>query len=338
MKETNRFSIPFKPQHSAPASLNWDQGTLVDWVNSGTRFHTDGTIEPARIHYHYRFDNAVISPNGQYAVVYERLGTKGLLFKDGTFLREIDRSYYCAEAYEFPVAFLTLPNGGTALAHCPGKYNVLHFEDADTGEILTERDSEPEDFFHSRLSVSSDSRFLASSGWIWHPFEEVETYDIVECLSNPKKLDESKPRLARWGVTVNMAVLHGANQLFFTTASDSYNEENTAEEGRESRLPPGLICIYDVDARKVVKQAKLQEKSGILLPIDSDYVIDCYQHPKLIDLNTGTVVARWEEFDTGLQDSCMIQDFGNAMPVALDAESKRLAIATKEEIVIIQLG
>lgn len=340
MKEISRVSIPFKGKAGieTPRSLCWQNGALIDWVNGIARFNLDGSTEGRRVNFGSRFDNAIVSPNGEYVAMYERLGTKGLLLKNGVLLRELNRSYYCAEAYEYPITFLTLPNGKTALAHCPQEYCVLEIEDADSGKILTARSSKPQDFFHSRLSVSSDNRYLASSGWIWHPFEEVQVYDIEEALRNPESLDEWKPRLGRWGVTINLAVLHGPSHLFFTTADDDYDETDTDEEGRELRLPPGLIAVYDLDAQKMLKQAPLQEKTGVLLPVDENYVIDCYQHPKLIDLNTGEIVAHWEEFDSGVQDSCIIRDFGNILPLALDAKSKRLAIATKEEIVVIQLG
>jgi hypothetical protein len=46
------------------------------------------------VRYGYRFDAATASPDGRFAVIYERLGTKGLLLDDGQIVRELDRSFY----------------------------------------------------------------------------------------------------------------------------------------------------------------------------------------------------------------------------------------------------
>lgn len=38
-----------------------------------------GALQVGRVFYAYRFDGAVTSPSGRYAVLYERLGTNGLV-------------------------------------------------------------------------------------------------------------------------------------------------------------------------------------------------------------------------------------------------------------------
>lgn len=64
-----------------------------------------------------------------------------------------------SEAYRYPVALFTLPDGRTGIAHCPERYNRLEIEDAITGERLTASGQrEPRDVFHSRLAVSGDGR------------------------------------------------------------------------------------------------------------------------------------------------------------------------------------
>jgi hypothetical protein len=84
-------------------SLCWRGDELVDWVGGGRAFAADGTERPATVIQGYRFDVATASPDGRFAVIYERLGTKGLLLHDGRIVREIDRSFYFADAYEYPV-------------------------------------------------------------------------------------------------------------------------------------------------------------------------------------------------------------------------------------------
>src|SRR5687768_1568490 len=96
-------------------SLAWSGNDLVDWCAGGTRYSLDGTIQHASVYYAYKFDAALASPGGRYAVIYERLGTKGLVLRDHRVVREINRSYYCAAAYAYPVAFAPLSDGHEAL-------------------------------------------------------------------------------------------------------------------------------------------------------------------------------------------------------------------------------
>ena len=85
-------------------SVLWLEDCLVDWVGGGRFVGLDGSEHSASVYYAYRFDAAVHSSCGTYAVIYERFGTKGLVLKDGRGLREINRSYYHAHVYEYPVA------------------------------------------------------------------------------------------------------------------------------------------------------------------------------------------------------------------------------------------
>jgi hypothetical protein len=102
-------------------SLCWRGDQLVDWVGGSRAFASDGTEQLAKVRYGYRFDAATASPDGRFAVIYERLGTKGLLLHDGRIVRELDRSFYHAQAYEYPIALFNDREGRVLLAHCPGK-------------------------------------------------------------------------------------------------------------------------------------------------------------------------------------------------------------------------
>lgn len=96
MKEINRVILPAK----GVRSLSWQGDTLVDWVSGGNLHSLDGTSRRSYVNWAYGFDRAVTSPDGRFAVIYETLGTKGLVLKDGEFVREINRSFYHASAYE----------------------------------------------------------------------------------------------------------------------------------------------------------------------------------------------------------------------------------------------
>lgn len=96
------------------------------------------------------------------------LGTKGLLLRNGQIVRELNRSFYHANIYEYPVC-LVRHGARTLLIHCPEDYNRLEIEDAETGGKLTLRSSDPADIFHSRLRPSANGGRLLSAGWAWAP-------------------------------------------------------------------------------------------------------------------------------------------------------------------------
>src|SRR5262245_25979248 len=99
-------------------SLIWDGNDLVDWVAGGQRYRLSGETIRAYVNFAYAFDAAIASPSGDYVLIYSRLGTKGLLIRGGSIVREINRSFYCADVYEC-VAMLTIADGRELLAHCP---------------------------------------------------------------------------------------------------------------------------------------------------------------------------------------------------------------------------
>jgi hypothetical protein len=130
MKESDRVVIPLK-KGTQVSSLCWHGDELVDWVGGVARYRLDGTVVERHINWAYRFDRAGAATDGQYVVISEALGTKGLLLKGDRLLREINRSYYCANAYEYPVALSTLADGRAVIAHCPEEYCKIELEEVE---------------------------------------------------------------------------------------------------------------------------------------------------------------------------------------------------------------
>ena len=155
--------------------LSWDKNTLIDYKNCCNRYAIDAAPEFGQSYnWPYDFDGIKTSTDGVYIFMYTKLGTKGLLIKNGELLREINRSYYYASTYDYPVEFYTNSAGRTFLLHCPFSYNKIDFEDVETGEIIGNKvDRIPSDFFHSRFEVSPNGKFLLSKGWIWHPMNAI---------------------------------------------------------------------------------------------------------------------------------------------------------------------
>ncbi len=323
----------FIPTQRPPSSLSWVGDGLVDWVGGGTRYALDGTVTDAHVHFAYRFDSAVCSPDGQYAVLYEALGTKGLVLRDGEVLRELNRSFYHANHYEYPIALATLPSGRTLLAHCPDEYCRLELEDAETGARLTRRESTSPDIFHSRLQFSRDGRYLVSAGWVWHPVDVVNVFDVPRVLEAPETLDASGYlELEGWDLELTGAAFGEREQLLLTSPN-----VDAAAFPEDLQSHSGSIGVYSLSERRLLSSAPLEETAGTLMGLGA-YAVDFFNHPKLIEVATGRIVARWPELSTGLQTSSIRHHLPKPPPLALDPVGRRFAVGTKTGIEVVQLG
>jgi hypothetical protein len=303
-------------------SLCWERDELIDWVSGGIRYRLDKTSSDPRVNYAYRFDKAVASSDGTYAVIYEQLGTKGLILKEGCILREINRSFYWASVYEYPVTVFRLLDGRFVLAHCPDDYRKIEIEELETGARLTSRETKPVDFFHSRLEVSPSGRFLLSAGWILHPLNDIQIFDVESAISNPGLLDQSWNRNMPEDLwEIHAATFDGDDRIVFT--AETYEEEN-------------FIGVYSVLENRVLSYSPLEEIAGTLMSAGT-HVIGFFGHPKMIDPWTGKVVKRWADFNTGEQNSCIIHHIDKPPPLALDPKNKRFAVAGLDAITVLQL-
>ena len=85
-------------------TLCWQGEILLDYIGS-SGYSLSGERTDNNINWGYRFDRAISSDDGEYSILFENFGTKGLVLKGNTLLREINRSYYFANAYEYPNYF-----------------------------------------------------------------------------------------------------------------------------------------------------------------------------------------------------------------------------------------
>lgn len=325
MREKATIRIPTK--RGQIKSLNWCGDELVDIAGGYARYRLDGTEESSRVNYAFRFDRAVTSRDGKYAVIYENLGTKGLVLREGEVIREINRSFYQAHVYEYPVVIFKLPDGREAIAHCPDDYNKIEIEDIETGERLTSRDGEAMDFFHSRLQSSPDGEYLLSAGWIWHPLDLVVLYRVRDALLKPETLDAD--------VSANLEIPEELWEIHAATFQDANSILMTGSDGSENVR---LLVRYSLRDKKVDLKIPLEEVAGTIMPLNDDFLIGFHEHPKLIQISTGKVVHRWPELNTGKQNSCIIRHLDKIPPLALDPERMRFAVADQEGITVIQLG
>lgn len=310
-------------------TICWVNNSIIDWASAGMQYTLDGKARQL-CEYTYGFgDTAITSADGQYAFIYQKLGTKGLLLKNGALLREINRSYYYANVYEYPAVFVTFEHK-TYLIHCPLKYCRLDFEEVETGRIITDtEDRNPSDFFHSRLEISPNGKYLMSKGWFWHPFDAIRVFDIMKCIQQPKLLDQSQiyPNV---GTEIATASFIDDN----TVLIGSSNEEAINDDLLEN-FPPNHIAIWDIQSDQISKPVKMNIEFGNLYAISDQYAWDIYRFPKIINIQTGEITDQDETITSGLQNSSIIHHIGELPKVAFNQQTKQLAITNGDSIEII---
>jgi hypothetical protein len=329
-----RIDIPTK----YVASLGWRGDTLVDSRHGPTTYYLDGTQSQRNRGYSYKFDAAVTSPTGDYAFVYERLGTKGLLLDSiGNIVREVNRSYYHAHVHEFPIALFRLPDGREVMAHCPDAYNRIEIDLLPDGQRLTARKPDPEacDFFQSRLAPSPGRTRLLSAGWAWSPLELVAVYEVPAALSDPTTLDKC------WQPPINSdvtAAAFGGDDLLLLVTALGGEAINDEPDDPESALSPGTVGAFDLVANRYVSIAPLEDEAGTIMPLGAGHLIGFYDHPKLIEVATGKVLYRWPDLKTGHQNGSIIWGLKSPPPpLALDPLHMRFAVASEELIAVVQV-
>ena len=333
------------PRHVAVRSLVWAGDDLVDWVGGGYRFHPDGSVSSNVVNYAYAFDRAVGSPSGTYSVIYAERGTKGLVLKDefpgstdwhhrgAKILRQIDRDFYHAHHYDYPVALGRLPDGREILVHCPESYTHLQIEEVESGHRLSVREPQRADFFHSRLQISADGRYLLSAGWVWHPVDMLLVFDLQAALRDPATLDGRGVMNPYACVAeVEFAAFDGNDHVLVMGSSDGEPIDDDP-----NALGPGQLGRWSLRDTHWETRVTLAEPAGILMPMGA-HAIGFYEHPKLIDTRTGQIVHRWPEISSGSQNSSIVWGIDKVPPIALDPAQRRFAVAGEESITVVQLG
>jgi hypothetical protein len=311
------------------STLLWDGDQLVD-VTSGNRFGMDGSISKGRLLMSYPFDRAIsIRRDSFWSAVYDNRGTKGILMKNGKIHRELNRSYYFAKRYDYPVTLTLGPNGSVVVVHCPNSFDTLEFEDAETGATLfTKKSDEME--FHSRLVASSNGRYLLDAGWFWHPLGGAWVCDLAGLLgtSSPPGPDVN----FSFGAEIDSAAFLGDDDVIVTSTDEVCNEATP-----RSGIGPLRLGHYSLATRRWQSTVEIREATGMIMPW-RDWVISFYKFPKAIEIATGRVVHEWKHLRSGEQVGCI--ELGDPPPpsIALDPNNGRFAVASTNEITAVTLA
>jgi hypothetical protein len=322
------ITLGFQDGHK-PRSLVWQEDRLVDIVGGGASVGLTGEITRQTVNWAYSFDRALLSPSGQFQVLYTSTATKGIVIGAGTVLREIDRGFYCAAAYEYPVAVGQLPDGREVLAHCPNGYNRLTIEELADGKVLAAAPTDAADVFQSRLSFSSDGRHLLSAGWVWHPVGVVRVYDLDEALAD-------SGHLAGEGILPWKAVEGGveaacwlSDDLMVVTVDPE--EEDFGNEG--DGLRPGELGVWSLNEHGWISRNAMPGHLGTIHPFGGK-ILSLYDHARLLDPYTGVVEHEWPELPTGRQLSSI--HHGPVPPVAVDGQHSRFGVLHDDLVTVIE--
>jgi hypothetical protein len=319
---------------TAVRSLVWDGDDLIDWVAGGRRYGPDGKVSDPSVTYAYAFDAAATLQDSNYVVLYTKCATKGLVLREGKVVREIDRSFYLANAYEYPIVPFRLGSGREVIAHCPADYCRLDIEDLASGEILTaSNERSPADFFHSRLAVSPNGRWLFSAGWHWHPFDAIYVYDIAAALADPIHLDGVGLGIApdAWADECNACFMPNNQLVVAVNGMETNNADMEVADGL-----PAEIQTYDLERREKLPSVQTLERFGASMPVGNHHLLALYGHPRLIDLQQGSVVQRWPHIKSGMQPGSLLVGCEPSPPFAFDSIGMRCAVADEAGISVLQ--
>lgn len=303
-------------------TIDWFKDNIIDWASAGKLYSSEGQQgQIGKYHYAFSFDASITSQDGQYAFIYKRLGTKGLLLKKGEIIREINRTYYCAEHYEFPAAFFTVGNE-TYLVHCPIDYCRLDFENVETGELVSNvQEREPADIFHSRISISPDNKYLMVRGWAWHPVDTVELFNIAECLENPLLLDKSF-LYPNFGTEIKSASFIDGERILIASA-----DEATFDDEIPPLLPQKHFAIWNFIKNEITSPIKVNGEFGNLFAINERQAWDMFKFPKIINIQTGEIESKIEEINSGLQTSSIISgDIEKSPQICFNRQTGQIAV------------
>lgn len=308
-------------------TISWYGDAIIDWASGGNQYFLNGEILESHTYFPFSFDAAMTSANRTYAFIYQKLGTKGLLLKNGELLREINRPYYSANTHEFPCAFAEIESV-TYLIHCPVAYNQLDFENVETGELVTNTaDRMPKDIFHSRLAVSPDNSTLISRGWVWHPLDKTSIYSIKDCFSNPKLLDEFNWQLPA-GAEICTASFIDSKRIMIGSSNEVINDEDL-------HMPPKHIAIWNLEENAMSKPVHIKAEFGNLFAINERFAWDLYDFPKIIAIDTGDVIDKDESISTGKINSAIMSSNNVNTQIIFNNQTKQLAISEKEQIEVL---
>ncbi len=245
------------------ATLMWDGDEILD-ITTGRRGNFAGPLIGPLINMGYRFDRAIGLRRGgvHWGAAYTNRSTKAVLTKDGFVHRELNRSFYFAEAYDYPITIGADAAGRVVVIHCPNEFDVLEIEDAETGTVLDSLKSKDMEF-HSRLHLSADGRLLIDAGWFWHPWCGAVVFEIAQANDGTLRFAKNTVFSTAFSAQheINSVAFLGSTHLVVSSVSDYLGQE--PEPGG---LRPKQLGIWSLAERRWESKVDVSEAVGALMP------------------------------------------------------------------------
>lgn len=316
-------------------TLVWANDELIDWVGARI-YRLDGETTRASLGIAYKFDSALSVPDGRGCVLYERLGTKALLLYDGRIVREWNRSFYQANRFDYPICLAQLEDGRQILVHCPDEYNRLEIEDLLSGTRLTTRDTESPDFFHSRLQISPDKKWLLSAGWCWHPIDALQVFALDQILEKPESLDaEPHFEILDQDLEVQSAVFTPDSNLLIVTAREDYHEE-LEDDQTFFGMKAGQVGLFSPSDKRMLWTKEWTTPPG-RVEVGGPWALCLYEHPRLHRWSDWSLIHEWPHLCSGKQSSS-ISTADSAVPaMCFDLGRNRFAVSDPSGVTVVEL-
>jgi hypothetical protein len=77
---------------------------------------------------------------------------------------------------------------------------------------------------------------------------------------------------------------------------------------------------------------------GSIVAMGPGHVLALYDHPRLIDLKSGTEVLAWPHLKSGTRAGCLLVCEPRLPVMAVDTDRQRFAIADADGITVVQLN
>jgi hypothetical protein len=176
---------------------------------------------------------------------------------------------------------------------------------------------------------------MLHAGWVWHPYNVVELFDVGSVLANPHLLDNNENR---YDIPIKAEVASAEflddDLIVVSTTEDHINEVDLTDK---HHLYAHQIGLYSVNQEQFVKKINIGKKVGTIVPLTQDLVMELYQYPKVFDLNTGQIIQEFKEIDSGTQYGPFILRREKVPSMAIDVKNKRVAIANGTKIDVLSL-
>ncbi|MGJ5816079.1 hypothetical protein [Paludibaculum fermentans] len=255
--------------------------------------------------------------------------------KNGDIHRELNRSFYFAHAYDYPLTVALGPTGRVVVIHCPNSSDTIEVEDAETASVLVTKKSRDMEF-HSRLAVSPDGRYLLDAGWFWHPLGGAWVCDLAALLHPDSAGDDGKQSAAdhafSFGAEIDSAAFLGKDEVVLASTDEVVNDDIPA-----TGIGPRKLGVWSIDKREWRLQTGLVEPAGTIMPW-GEWVISFYECPKAIEIASGAIVHRWDNIYSGKQVGSIELGTPAPPPMALDPQNGRFAVGGPNGVTVVTLS